>query len=148
MADNKISEIIGESIESLKQYADAETIIGQPITTANGTTVIPVSKISMGFASGGLDYRSKKAPQSSAPANFGGGGGTGVTISPVAFLILTPSGGFDLLPINSSGDGATTVDKITALIERSPDILQRLKDVLIKDKKASDEQKEEEKQEN
>ncbi|MBQ7377573.1 MAG: sporulation protein YtfJ [Clostridia bacterium] len=133
MAENKISEILGESIESLKQYADAETVIGQPITTPDGTTVIPVSKISMGFASGGLDYAGKKTAQTTT-SHFGGGGGTGVTISPVAFLIISPTGGFDLLPITSGGDGST-VDKVAALIERSPDILQRLKDVLIKDKK-------------
>ncbi len=135
MAENKISEILGESIESLKQYADAETVIGQPITTPDGTTVIPVSKISMGFASGGLDYAGKKAATAVGVSHFGGGGGTGVTISPVAFLIISPTGGFDLLPITSGNDSSSTVDKVAALIERSPDILQRLKDVLSKDKK-------------
>ena len=83
MSENKLSDIIGTSLEKIKALVDGETVIGNPIQTPNGTTVIPVSKISMGFASGGIDYTGKKAPVQ----NFGGGGGTGVTVTPISASI-------------------------------------------------------------
>ena len=85
MSENKLNDIIGTSLEKIRALADGETVIGNPINTPNGTTIIPVSRVSMGFASGGLDYSGKKAE--TAAQNFGGGGGTGVTVSPVAFLL-------------------------------------------------------------
>ena len=94
--------------------------------------ILPVSKLSMGFASGGLDYTSKKIEKPSD--HFGGGGGTGVTVTPIAFLIINPEGKIDLIPI-ASAQNIDTVDKIAALIERSPDILERLKGVFTKSKK-------------
>ena len=132
MADTNIGSIIGSAVDNLKELAGTETVIGNPIITPNGTTVIPVSKISIGIASGGVDYQSKK-PQAKSGKNFGGGGGTGVNIAPVAFLILSPDGKVELLPIASSG-GNATVDKITSLIERSPDIIEKLKGVFVKKK--------------
>ncbi len=134
MADSKLNDIIGTSLEKIKALADGETVIGNPITTPDGTTVIPVSKISMGFASGGVDYHNKKASDT-GKQNFGGGGGTGITVAPVAFLIISPDGGIQLLPITGASQSPDTVDKVTALIERSPDILERIKRVFSSDKK-------------
>ena len=133
MSENKLNDIIGTSLEKIRALADGETVIGNPISTPNGTTIIPVSRVSMGFASGGLDYSGKKA--ATAAQNFGGGGGTGVTVSPVAFLVLTPDGDVKLLPIEAAPKGGDTVDKVTAFIERSPDLLERLKRVFTSDKK-------------
>ena len=92
---------------------------------------MPVSRITMGFASGGVDYASKKQREAAAarPNNFGGGGGTGVNIVPVAFLVISENGAVNVLPITGT-DESTSVDKITSLIERSPEIIQRIKDVL------------------
>ena len=73
MSENKLNDIIGTSLEKIRALADGETVIGNPINTPNGTTIIPVSRVSMGFASGGLDYNGKKA--ATAAQNFGGGGG-------------------------------------------------------------------------
>ncbi len=137
MAESKLNDIIGTSLEKIKALADGETVIGNPITTPGGTTVIPVSKISMGFASGGIDYNGKKAAEHSKQ-NFGGGGGTGITVAPVAFLIIAPDGNIQLLPITGPANSAgavDTVDKVTAFIERSPDILERIKRVFSSDKK-------------
>ena len=114
MAENNIGNIIGSAVENLKELAGTETVIGNPIITANGTTVIPVSKISLGIASGGIDYNPKK-PQPKATKNFGGGGGTGVNISPVAFLIVSPEGQVNLLPITSGGGGDDKIDKIRGM---------------------------------
>lgn len=96
MADSasNLGEILKNSIESMKDIAGVSTIIGDPINTPSGTIIIPVSKVSMGIASGGLDYgkgEGTKVSQSSevkrnGRKNFGGGGGTGITITPVSFL--------------------------------------------------------------
>lgn len=137
MAENKLNDIIGTSLDKIKALADGETVIGNPIATAGGVTVIPVSKVSMGFASGGLDYSGKKAGKgedSAVAQNFGGGGGTGVTVTPVAFLIISPNGDVKLLPISGTSQPGA-VDKVTSLIERSPDILAKIKKIFSSDKK-------------
>lgn len=134
MAENNIGNIIGSAVENLKELAGTETVIGTPIVTANGTTVIPVSKISIGIASGGVDFASKKS-EARPNKNFGGGGGTGVNIAPVAFLVVRADGNVEMMPITGGGTD-DTVNKITSLIERSPDILEKIKGVFVKKKPA------------
>ena len=80
---------------------------------ADGTTVIPVSKVSFGFGAGGSDFASKHA-QAGAPMAFGGGGGAGVTVSPVCFLIITKDGSASILGINAQAD--STVDRLVEMI--------------------------------
>ena len=87
MSEHPISNLMSETMSKIKEMVDVNTIIGTPITTADGTTVIPVSKVTFGFASGGSDFAPKHMPQN-APLAFGGGGGAGVTVSPVCFLII------------------------------------------------------------
>lgn len=135
MSENKLNDIIGTSLEKIKALADGETVIGNPISTPNGTTVIPVSKVSVGFASGGVDYNGKKTKETTVSAqNFGGGGGTGLTVSPVAFLIISPDGNVSMLPINAAAKN-DTVDKVTSFIERSPELLEKFKKVFTSEKK-------------
>ena len=142
MAETKISDIIGTSLEKIRELADAETIIGDPISTTGGTVILPVSKISVGFASGGLDYGSKNKP-SDANKNFGGGGGTGLTISPVAFLIIYSDGRVELMPLSGASAGApTTIDKVASIIDRTPDILSKIKAIFTKKKDGEEETKE------
>lgn len=129
--ENSFNEIISTSLEKIKEFADSETVVGEPILTPNGTTVIPVSKVSMGFASGGLGGKTKDGTKQ---PRIGGGGGTGVTVTPMAFLVISPAGKVELISVtNQSNEG--TVDKITSVIERSPDILERLKKVFTSDGK-------------
>ncbi len=137
MSENKLSDIIGTSLEKIKESTDSETVVGAPIS-ANGVTIIPVSKISMGFASGGLDYngKNKNCSQPTKAMNFGGGGGTGVSVNPVAFLVIHPEGRVEVLPIIN--EAADSVEKITSIIERSPEILERLKNVFAKKKNAKE----------
>ncbi len=141
MADSKFSDIINASLEKVKEFSNSETVIGDPITVG-ATTIIPVSRITMGFASGGVDYASKKSRENTGHGNsFGGGGGTGVNITPIAFLVISETGAVEILPITGYEENGS-VDKITSLIERSPEILTRLRNVFTKKsakKEASDE---------
>ena len=138
MNENKVNDLIENSLAKIRELTGTETVVGDPIYTPNGTLILPVSKISMGFATGGLDFGKKKDEEGKKPNNYGGGGGTGVTVTPVAFLILSAEGKIDLIPVTEAKN-VDTVDKISALIERSPDILKRLKDVLIKKKEEKEE---------
>ena len=133
MSENKMSEIIRATVEGLKSSFDANTIIGEAITTANGTVVIPVSKLSVGFASGGIDYMGKKAAVTSSN-NFGGGGGSGLSVVPVAFLIISPTGSVELLNINDTKEPADPVSQIINAIERSPELIEKFKEVFSKNK--------------
>ena len=143
MSDSKFSDIINSSLQNVKEFAGTETVIGEPITVA-GTTIIPVSRISMGFASGGVDYASRKTKEiPSHSNNFGGGGGTGVSITPIAFLVISENGATDILPITGYDEGGS-VERIASLIERSPDILARMRDVFSKKKKTAKDKKDNE----
>ncbi|MBE6532962.1 MAG: sporulation protein YtfJ [Ruminococcaceae bacterium] len=125
MSENKMSDIIKASMDGIKSFTDMETVIGNAITTPSGVTVIPVSKVAMGIATGGIDYGNKKERHEQ---NFGGGGGTGLAITPVAFLTVGRDAEINLIHINSSG--ASDVERITTLIENSPAIIEKIKSVL------------------
>ena len=84
MSENgKLENLVKTAMEKINEMADANTVVGKPIETADGTTIIPISKVSYGFASGGSDL-----PTKSTKDQFGGGSGAGVTISPVAFIAV------------------------------------------------------------
>ncbi len=123
MSETKMSDIIRASMEGIKSFTDMDTVIGNAINTPSGVTVIPISKVTMGIATGGVDYGSKKL---SYPQNFGGGGGTGLSITPVAFLTVGRDADINLIHLNTSSD----VEKITSLIEHTPDIIEKIKSVL------------------
>ena len=82
-----INDVLGLTMERLKQMVDVNTVVGTPITTPDGVTVIPISRVSMGFASGGSDFSPKNLPANKDNC-FGGGSGAGVTITPVSFLVI------------------------------------------------------------
>ena len=128
--ENKIPEIIKSSLENIRSMVDANTIVGEPINTPQGTTIIPISKISVGIASGGVDYNSKKEAR---PQNFGGGGGTGLMVSPVGFLVVDGKGSVEFINVGMEGT-PDPVDQIADFIERTPDIIARIKDIFSKEK--------------
>lgn len=134
--NNKLNDIIRTSLDSIRSMVDSNTVIGNPITTVNGTTIIPVSKVFVGFASGGVDYAGKNtASQNTAKAanNFGGGGGTGLTVAPVAFLVVDPSGDVQLLNVNEPTKQANDpVSQVIGLLERSPELIEKLKVLFAK----------------
>ncbi len=118
----KLENMMNSSIQKIKEMVSTDTIIGEAITTNDGITIIPVSKISYGYASGGSDFASEKSPEKDM---FGGGNGIGVSIVPLAFLVVS-DGDVKLLQIQSF-DGAidriigmtpNIVDKISSLIKK------------------------------
>ena len=134
MADNtnRLGDLNRVSLDSIKSMLDANTIVGDPIETKSGTCIIPISKITVGYASGGLDFAKKDAEQK--PNNFGGGGGTGITVAPVAFLVIAPNGEVNVLSVNTSNSQAPadTVTQVVGLIEKSPELIERVKSVFTK----------------
>ncbi len=130
-SENKLQDIIQTSLQSIKTLIDANTIIGTPII-ANGTTIIPISKIAMGYATGGLDYNGKDEAPTKAQ-NFGAGGGTGLSIQPLGFLIVNADGDVDMLNVGVKNP-SDPIEQIADFIERSPEILAKIKAILGKDK--------------
>jgi len=120
--ESKQSELIKSALEGVKSMVDANTVTGTPITTDSGTVIIPVSKVFVGLATGGVDYIGKK---SASDKNFGGGGGTGVTVSPVGFLIVEPNGKVDLLSLNY--EPKDPISQVLNFIEGSPELIEKFK---------------------
>ena len=136
MAESKINDIIKVSLEKIKDIVGTETITGSPIETASGTTIIPVSKVSVGFASGGFDYDADRAAKESKSsllksANFSGGGGTGISVSPIGFLVINKNGSVELLTMDNPNAG-DSIDKLVSVIERSPEIISKVKTAFSK----------------
>ena len=125
LSESKMSDIIKASVDGIRSFTDVESVVGAPIQTPSGVTVIPVSRVSVGFATGGLDLGVKRLIRDQ---NFGGGGGTGVSITPVAFLAIGRNAEINLIPIEAPHQNG--VDQTISLIERSPEIIQRIKDAL------------------
>ena len=155
MAESKLNEIIGTSLDSIRAIADSNTIIGDPINTNNGTVIIPVSKISLGFASGGADYYPKvkketeplKTTTQSVKAqgghfsNFAGGGGTGITIVPICFLVVKENGSVEILNVNSpvaNSPVVGVVDSVSSFLDGTPDLVARFKSVFSKKNKKTE----------
>jgi sporulation protein YtfJ len=126
MADHVLNEIMSVTMDKLRSMVDVNTIVGTPINTPDGATLIPVSKVSLGFGTGGSDYGDK-----GTSVMFGGGSGAGITIVPVAFLAVC-QGNVKLLPV--AAPPSTTVDRIVELI---PEIIDRINN--YKKKKKADE---------
>ena len=116
-----ISEILDASLQQLRQLVDVNTIIGDPITTSEGVVIIPVSKVSFGYMTGGSEL-----PTSKPSTPFGGGSGGGVTIQPLAFLVIS-GGDVSLLQIQTADSTADRIvnmvpsvfDKVSGLIKKN-----------------------------
>jgi len=124
--EHPIGSLMDTTMEKIKEMIDVNTIIGEPITSPDGALIIPVSKVSYGFAAGGSDLPTKKENKDC----FGGGSGAGVTIQPVAFLTVY-QGDVRLVSVDRE-EG--TADKLVNMI---PDVLKKVKGVFKKDKSES-----------
>ena len=124
--EHPIGSLMDTTMEKIKEMIDVNTIIGEPITSPDGTLIIPVSKVSYGFAAGGSDLPTKKENKDC----FGGGSGAGVTIQRVAFLTVY-QGDVRLVSVDRE-EG--TADKLVNMI---PDVLKKVKGVFKKDKSES-----------
>lgn len=113
-----LPNMLNSTIAKIREMVDANSVIGTPITTVDGVTVIPISKISVGLGGGGTDFVSKNVNHHENP--FGGGVGAGVKVTPVAFLIIR-EGSVRMLPV--AEPASTTADRI---VEMVPDALDRI----------------------
>ncbi|MBE6599944.1 MAG: sporulation protein YtfJ [Ruminococcaceae bacterium] len=130
--ESKLQDLVRTSLESIRTLVDANTVIGDPIVTEQGVTIIPVSKISVGYASGGLDYAVKNEPQNSAkPKNFGGGGGTGLSVAPIGFIVISKTGTVDFINVGMKVP-SDPIGQISDLLDRSPEIIGKIKEAFAK----------------
>lgn len=139
MEENRINDIISTSLEKIKELSETGTVVGEQIKTDSGTVIVPISKVSLGFVSGGIDFAcKKKASEKGDKSNdsFGGGGGTGLSVTPVGFLIIKPDGDVKMLNVTAPEVvyNNSTVAAIGNIIEKSPDVIKKLKDLFSKDK--------------
>ncbi len=121
MSENSIKSIMDVTMEKLRAMVDANTIIGDPMVVGD-ITLIPVSKVSFGVATGGSDFPSK-----TQSGLFGGGGGAGVTLSPVAFIAVS-GGNVKMMPVYNE---MSSIDKAVSM---APEVLQKAKELFSKDK--------------
>jgi len=127
MEKHPIGDMMSTTLGKIKEMIDADMIIGKAIETADGITIIPVSKLSFGFASGGSDFQSKQPNQKNP---FGGGGGAGVKLDPVAFIIVKDG---NVKIMNITAPPATTMDR---LIEAAPEMIDKVTGLINKEKEA------------
>lgn len=121
---NPLSELMHSAMEKVHEMVDTNTIVGQPINTPDGVTLIPISKVSFGFGSGGGDYGKSASPGK----GFGGGAGGAAKIDPVAFLVVK-EGQTRVIPV--AAPPVTTVDRI---VEMAPDIMDKVEKYFDKKK--------------
>lgn len=117
-----LNDLMRSTMEKIHEMVDTNTIVGQPITTPDGVTLIPISKVSFGFGSGGADYGKVQ------PKDFGGAAGAGVKIDPVAFLVIK-EGTTRVLPV--AVPASTTLDRV---VEMVPDLMEKVEKYFDKKK--------------
>lgn len=127
MKEQSAAGILGTTIEKIKDMVDSKTIIGDPIDAGEGIKVIPVSKVTYGFASGGSDFPSKSSKEL-----FGGGGGAGVTLTPVAFLVIN-NGNVTVKYLSEGPE--TSVERVVGAL---PELVDKLSDIVEKFKSKKD----------
>ena len=120
-------DVVRSSLEEIARFAGENAAIGTPIETSAGITVIPVCRVSVGSLTGGVDLDESKKSEN---RRFGGGGGTGVSVNPVAFLTVSRERGAELIPVSPS-EASVNVDRIATLIENAPDLVRRLKNAIF-----------------
>ncbi len=128
----KVGAVLDVTVDKMRAMADNSTIIGEPVVI-NGVTMIPVSKVSYGFASGGSDFASQKT----AAGLFAGGGGGGMTVSPVAFVTVTEQGEVKLLNIQQSDTPMGVAERALTM---APELIEQVKNLFKKDKKEETEE--------
>jgi sporulation protein YtfJ len=114
----KLPNMLENTIQKIREMVDVNSVIGNPITTPDGVTIIPVSKVSVGFGGGGSDFTTKNPGSGEMP--FGGGAGGGVNVTPICFLIVK-DGSVRMMPVAAPAN--TTADRI---VEMVPDALDKI----------------------
>ena len=133
MSEHPIEGLMLTAMNSIQDMIDVNTIIGEPIETSNNIVIIPISKVSFGFAAGGSEFRgetineySKKEKEEEIQYRlpFGGGSGAGVTINPIAFLVIQPNN-VKLMPVTHTSSLDKLLDYVPDLLEKTNNIMNR-----------------------
>lgn len=134
MSEHPIEGLMLTAMDSIRDMVDVNTIIGEPIETSNNVIIIPISKVGFGFAAGGSEFNEETITEYNKKDKdemiqyklpFGGGSGAGVSITPVAFLVIEEKG-VKLLPVSHS----STLDK---LLDYVPDLMEKMSNILSKE---------------
>ncbi len=123
MDNNPISQLMQTTMENVKNVLKVDTVVGDPIITPDGITLVPISKISLGFGGGGVEFGAKKAGDDRP---YGGGNATGVKIEPIGFLVIKEG---TVRMINITPPASTTVDRIIDLV---PQVMDRVDNFIDK----------------
>ena len=130
--NSKISSLLDATLGKIREMVDVNTVVGAPISTPDGITIIPISKISYAFAAGGSDFRVKEQTN----MGFGGGNGAGVKIEPIGFLIVQNG---SVRMMNVMPPASTTIDRV---IEKAPEVIDMVEDLIQKHTKNKSEPEE------
>ena len=120
MENSNIGNLMDITMQKIHEMVDANTVVGSPINTPDGITIIPVSRVSYAFASGGSDFRVKEKP------GFGGGNGAGVKIEPIGFLVVKEG---NVRMVSITPPASNTIDRV---IEKAPELLDTVESFLKK----------------
>lgn len=126
MDNNPISQLMQTTMDNVKNVLKVDTVVGEPIITPDGITLVPISKISLGFGGGGVEFNSKKSGETRP---YGGGNATGVKIEPIGFLVIKEG---TVRMINVTPPASNTVDRI---IDMVPQVMDRVDNFIDKQKK-------------
>ncbi len=121
MSEHPIEALMKTAMDSIKEMVDVNTVVGDPVETPDGSVIVPVSRVTCGFAAGGTEYNLGKRGEGGGDMPFGGGSGAGVSVQPVGFLVVGQNQ-IRLLPV----DGNAVVDR---LIDLAPQVLAQLQGV-------------------
>ena len=134
MNSHPIEGLMTTAMNSIQDMIEVNTIIGEPIETVNNIVIIPISKVSFGFAAGGSEFKGEtideykkveKEEQIQYRLPFGGGSGAGVTINPVAFLVIQPNN-IKLMPVNHSSSIDKLLDYVPDLMDKTNNMMNRI----------------------
>ncbi|MDD4797429.1 MAG: GerW family sporulation protein [Eubacteriales bacterium] len=119
MGTHPIENMMDTTMKSIKDMVDVNTIVGDPVVMGDGTLVIPISKVSFGFVAGGGEYCGKEGQKNPEPPEhpFAGGGGAGISLNPMAFLVIH-QGDVKLLPVQYSSSPERIMDRLPTLLEQ------------------------------
>lgn len=123
MSEHPIQGLMKTAMESIKDMVDVNTIVGDAVETPDGTVIIPISRVSFGFAAGGGNSEPEETDQSQTVVTFGGGSGAGVSVKPVGFLVCSPIHGVRFMPV----EGNAIYDRLIDLV---PNVLSKIQEML------------------
>lgn len=134
-SENKLQGVVQATLSEIRNLIDADTVMGTPIETASGTTLVPISKVTVGYATGGLDFNDKNGGQGK-PQNFGAGGGTGISVQPIGILCISKDGAIELVNIGVRNP-SDPIEQLSDLIDRAPEIIAKVKSLFAKEESDS-----------